>query len=106
MEYYHKEKNCKTYNFPMITNAPFDNTNVDFYGSLKKFDNCSIFHLFSMYWYCSDHQTCPTSYESWQDLFNLNKKGITFSLKKFNKKKSKFCLCPRTIQKESDSSRC
>ena len=77
MEYYHKEKNCKTYNFPMITNAPFDNTNVDFYRSLKS----SIFHLFSMYWYCKDHQTCPSSYESWQDLFNSNKKGITFSLK-------------------------
>ena len=39
-----------------------------------------------MYWYCTDHQTCPSSYESWQDLFNLNKKGVTFSLKKFQKK--------------------
>ena len=78
---------------------------VDFYGSLNKFNNCGIFHLFSMYWYCKDHQTCPSSYESWQDLFNLNKKGITFSMKKNSKKKSKL-LSPGTIQKESDSSRC
>ena len=77
---YHKENNHKTSNFPVITNAPFE-IDVDFYGSLEKFNNCSIFHLFSMYWYCTDHQICPSSYESWQDLFNSNKKGITFSFK-------------------------
>ena len=56
---------------------------LDIYGAWNKFNNCSIFHLFSMYWYCRDHQTCPSSYKSLQDLFNSNKKGITFSLKEF-----------------------
>ena len=78
---YHKEKHHKTSNFPVITNAPFD-TNVDFYGSLKKFNNCGIFHLFSMYWYCIDHQTCPSSYESWQDLFNSKNHMKIISRKK------------------------
>ena len=44
---YHKENNHKTSNFPVITNAPIEK-DVDFYGSLKQFDNCSIFQLFSM----------------------------------------------------------
>ena len=93
MECYHKKINRKTYIFPMITNAPFDNTNVDFYGSLKKLNNCGIFHLFSMYWYCIDHQICPSSYDSWQDLFNSKnhmkiisrKKTKVFELSKKNR---------------------
>ena len=50
---YDKENNHKTSNFPVITNAPFDNTNVDFYGSLKKFNNCILQHISIKYLTCS-----------------------------------------------------
>ena len=77
---YDKENNHKTSNFPVITNAPFD-INVDFYVSLKNFNNCSKFQLFSMQ-YCTDHQKCKNSYK------NLDK-NFFIKMKKRNKLKKK-----------------
>ena len=86
---YDKENNHKTSNFPVITNAPFEK-DVDFYGSLKQFDNCSIFQLFSMQ-YRTDHQKCKNSYKNLdKNLFikmkernKFLKKGIKIRKKNF-----------------------
>ena len=77
---YHKEKNRKTSNFLVITNAPFD-INVDFYVSLKNFNNCSKFQLFSMQ-YCTDHQKCKNTYKNLDKNFFIKMK----ERKKFKKK--------------------
>ena len=98
---YDKENNHKTSNFPVITNAPFD-INVDFYVSLKNFNNCSKFQLFSMQ-YCTDHQKCKNSYKNLDKNFFIKMKERNLEKNQNQKKKLQV---PRTIQKESDSSNC
>ena len=84
---YHKGNNHKTSNFPVITNAPFE-IDVDFYGSLKQFNNCSIFQLFSMQ-YCTDHQKCKNSYKNLDKNFFIKMKERNKLKKKRNQNQEK-----------------
>ena len=94
---YDKENNHKTSNFPVITNAPFD-INVDFYVSLKNFNNCSKFQLFSMQ-YCTDHQKCKNSYKNLDKNFFIKMKERNELKKKKNSKLEKKTTSPQNYPK-------